>query len=131
MIAIILGSFIVHPIKEGIETGHWKMTEIIVIFMIFLIFIGLSLLLTNKFIIVEFKEGKINIHQGKYSKEVSWDQVYSLQLLSLTNPPIYILKLKDIKGFILFVAPFTLFGHFFDNSDLGEFIEKMRLMYDF
>lgn len=131
MFAISFGLFTAKLIIEGIKTGHWKTILLIIALLLLLFFLVLILFVANNFKIVEFTEGRIIIKDKKKPIEVLWNEVESFQLLSLTNPPIYILKLKDIKGYILFVAPFTFFGHYIDNSELGVFIDKMRLMHDF
>jgi hypothetical protein len=90
MFAIVFGFYAIKLLYEGIKEGHWETILIIMALLFLLFFLFLFRIVGNNFKIVEFKEGRIIIKDKKEPIEVLWSDVESLQLLRLTNPPIYI-----------------------------------------
>ncbi len=131
LFAITFGSGFFEELAKGISTAEWKVLPILFFAILFAVFLTFFLLFKDKFKIVELSGQKIRIHDKEKEIEVTWQDIESIQVVSLTNPPIYILRLKNQRKSFLFSSYTTMFGNFHDSSDIGILIEKKRTQFDF
>lgn len=118
-----------HILLELISESHITLTLIV----FGLLFCGISTLviwLHNKFKRVQFRGGRIYIFEKRKKAIYDWKEVKSLYYYKnpFIFPAMYILKIKQKKGFYIFFSPYTFlsFDPFNDDSYLGQYLYKMR-----
>jgi hypothetical protein len=114
---------------DGLLTGDWKTDEIIVRLIVGLFHLAAFLYFRNKFVVVELGGQTVRILRGKETIETTWLNVESVSMLILSGPPIYTIRIKDIKGYFIFWnSAMNLF--WVDHSELGTLISQKKKQLD-
>jgi hypothetical protein len=85
--------------------------------------------LKDKFVVVELGSQTIKIQKGRESINTSWLNVESVERLSFSTPPIYVLRLNDNDRYFLFWNS-SLNLLWTDDSEMGDMIRKKKKQLD-
>jgi len=94
------------------------------------ILIGLmSLLFTDKLVIVEMTNQKLRLRKGDNVIEINWLDVETVSMVPTVFPPLYKLRLKNYDDYFLFNT--TRWGaqlmlYTWDWSDMGKLIKRKK-----
>jgi len=110
---------------QGFASGDWDHDEMIIPLIVGLFHLVGFLYARNKFVVVELSGQTIRIYNDKETIDTTWLNVESIDKLPFSSPPIYTLRLKDMKGFFIFWNSAISFL-WFDDSELGEIISKKK-----